>query len=1144
MVPLRLHSDFSLLKAMVPVDRYCEALQARGYKGGAITDFDNGFGWVDFYFAMKKANLKAILGSTLKMSLVDQIKATKLQEFGSSRNAGNAAKGQGLLTLLALSNQGYRNLCLVLTAHSLGRLNPSRLLELQEGLVLMVSPDHPQLESGKDFLSQWNQKNLFFEVHRYEGAPSEDAAVRVSTDLGARCVATQPVYYLNQEDARAHEVMLSIGEGVSLLDEKRPQLPSNDFHLKTSDEFSGLFKDHPEWLEASDEILSRCDFEWKTDEYHIPKFTDVKSPEKFMVEQAHEGLNARLELVRQWAKPEDWDGLLKTYRDRLDEELEIIKKMRFTDYFLVVSDFIKWSKSNGVPVGPGRGSGAGSLVAYCLSITDIDPVRYNLLFERFLNPERISMPDFDVDFCIKGRDRVIDYVRKKYDLPEQEGSLPEERLKVSQIITFGKMKSKAVIRDVGRALGIPYGDVDAIAKLIPNVLNITLKEAFEKEPKFAELRERDPKADELLQIAESLEGMNRHASVHAAGVVIADDILTRYIPLYQGADGVVCSQFEMKGIEKLGLLKFDFLGLRNLTVIQDCIEVIGKPIDLLKINYSDPKVMSELSGGDTTGIFQLESSGMRDVIRRLKPTAFEDIIAIVALYRPGPLEGGMVDDFILRKQGRREVQYDAAVLEPLLKETYGVFVYQEQVMKTANVMAGYSLGEADLLRRAMGKKIASEMAKQRERFVDGATKLGHSADLAQKIFDLMSEFAKYGFNKSHAAAYAMITVQTAYLRTYYPEAFYAALLSSESEDQEKLGQIIRSANHFGIEVLPPHVNFSQTAFSLEDHQGKVAIRFGLSGVKNLGGNVADAIVRERESRGTFKSFQDFFDRAPHSIMNRRQAECLIRSGSLDQMGTTRSTLFASLDSLLNEASAAGKAKAGGQSMLFAAKPKIKTVEEWADRIRLNDEKHLLGAYMSGHPLRSYAALLQSFKTQAISKIKENPPRSRDTEISVAGLISSVKEIFTKKGTKMAFATIEDYEDQIEIVVFSDLYEDKGSLLVNDRLLLVKAQVSTEGEMVKLIARDVSDLAQVSFKELHIQLQQKSHIDRLQAFPEKLKAYPGPIKVKVHIPSDGQVEGVALRQSFVTLNTAFAVQTHPELMAWLASQFGDGALRLE
>lgn len=1131
MIPLRLHSDFSLLKAMVPVEKYCEALLARGYKGAALTDFDNAFGWVDFYFQMKKAGLKPILGSTLSLSFTD-------------KQRGLPEKNLGQVTLLALSKKGYQNLCLILTAYSLKKLTLARLVDLQEDVILMISPDHPHLSAGETFFQRWKKENLFFQIYRYEGAPPEEPAIQMAASLGVECVATNPIYFLNPEDARAHEVVLSIGAGTNLLDDDRPKLPSSDFYLKSADEMMAIFGDHPEWVQATEKILERVTFEWKSDEYHIPQYTDVKDPEKFIIEQAELGLEKRLELVKAWAKPEDFPALEKTYRDRLKEELGIIKKMRFTDYFLVVSDFIKWSKAQNIPVGPGRGSGAGSLAAYCLSIVDIDPVRYNLLFERFLNPERVSMPDFDVDFCIKGRDKVIDYVRKKYDLPETDGSLAEERLKVSQIVTFGKMKSKAVIRDVGRALGMPYGDVDAIARLVPNVLNITLSEAFEKEPQFAQLRERDQKADELLRIAERLEGMNRHCSVHAAGVVIADDVLTKYIPLYEVTDGVVCSQFEMKGIEKLGLLKFDFLGLRNLTVIQECVQLTGKEIPLLEINYSDPKVLGELSSGDTMGVFQLESSGMRDVIRRLKPTVFEDIIAIVALYRPGPLEGGMVDDFILRKQGKKPVVYDSPVLEPILKETYGVFVYQEQVMKTANVMAGFSLGEADLLRRAMGKKIAAEMAKQREKFVEGALKNGHPGDLAQKIFDLMAEFAKYGFNKSHAAAYAMVTVQTAFLKTYYPQAFYAALLSSESGDQEKMGQIIRSASDHDIEVLKPHVNFSQREFSLEVSENVMKVRFGLLGIKNLGENIGATIVDIREKGGAFKSFEDFFKRFPSQLMNKRQAECLIRSGALDDLGGTRATMFASLDSLINEAVAEGKARAGGQATLFASKAKIKVVEEWADKIRLNDEKHLLGTYMTGHPLKSYAALLRSFKTLSTEDIKERPPRSKETEVSVAGIITSVKEIFTKKGTKMAFATIEDRAGAMEVVIFSDLFEEKGGLLVVDRVLLVRAQVSAEGDNVKLLARDLTDLANIEFKELHIRLKRKELVDQLGALPQWVSRFQGPIKVKVQIPVEASVEGTSLKQSHVTMATAFAIQTHPDLMNWLTDTFGEGSLSLQ
>ncbi|MBN8554880.1 MAG: DNA polymerase III subunit alpha [Deltaproteobacteria bacterium] len=1137
MIPLRLHTDFSLLKAMVSVEKYVTALKARGYAGGAITDFDNAFGWVDFYFQMKKAGLKAVLGTTLSLALDGQ--------------TSDRQKSKGNVSFLVLNAEGYQNLCLLLSSYSLQNLTIEKWKERSAGLVMLVSPDHPNLSVDvSPLLEIWPKENLFFEIHRVENGPDEEAAVAAAKKWGAQCVATQPVYFLDPEDWNAHEVMLSIGASTTIADENRPKLVSRDFNLKTREQMEGIFRDRPEWLRASEDILARVKFEWKSDDYHIPKYEDLKKSgfkkiDDLLDEECRKGLEARLELVKTYTPAEKFPALKKVYEDRLKEECEIIHRMRFSDYFLVVADFIRWSKSHDIPVGPGRGSGAGSLAAYCLSIVDIDPVRYTLLFERFLNPERVSMPDFDVDFCIKGRDQVIRYVREKYNLTAQESGKEaiEENLKVAQIITFGKMKSKAVIRDVGRALGIPYQDVDAIAKLIPNILNITLADAYEKEPEFANLRARDPKADELLKIADRLEGLNRHASVHAAGVVIADDILTKYIPLYRGSDQEIVSQFEMKGVEKLGLLKFDFLGLRNLTVIQECIRLTGQEIDLLKINYDDPKVMGELSLGDTVGIFQLESSGMRDVIRRLKPTCLEDIIAIVALYRPGPLEGGMVDDFILRKAGRTPVVYDSPVLEPILKETYGVFVYQEQVMKTANVMAGFSLGEADLLRRAMGKKIASEMAQQREKFVEGAKKLGQSEHLAQKIFDLMSEFAKYGFNKSHAAAYAMITVQTAYLKTYFPEAFFAALLSSESEDIDKLGYIIRAATAGGIEVLSPHVNFSHTDFALEESEDRKKIRYGLSAIKNLGDNVSEAIVKEREENGKFKSFENFFSRAPIQILNKRQAECLIRSGALDGLGATRASLFASLDSLMGNAAADGQAKLVGQKALFASKPKMKIVEEWADRIRLNDEKHLLGTYMTGHPLKAFQALLQSFKTRSIQDLHEKAAPSKDSEISVAGLVISVKEIFTKKGTKMAFFTLEDREASIEVVMFSDLFERKGNLLAKERVLLVKAQVSREGDMTKLLARDISDLSQVQFSELHIRLAQKSHVDRLELFSERVRKYPGAIKVKVHIPVDAAVEGKELRESHVTVETNFEVSTHPELMNWLSSEFGETSLSL-
>ncbi len=1115
----------------MPVEKYCQALVEMGYKGGALTDFHNGFGWVDYYFQMKKLGLKTLLGTTLELSLQEN------------------AKLKGWVTFIALDQQGYENLCLILSAYSMGKLTLTRLTELQKGVLMLVAPDHPHLNgSGDAFLKQWKSENLYLQIYRFEGAKGEAEAVAAADRLKVKCVATQPVYYLKPDDHLAHEVMMGIGEGTTLDDENRPQLPSQDFYLKTPEQMNSLFLDRREWVEESNRIAERVTFEWKIGDYHIPRFTDpdrkhVKKIDERLYEECQKGLKNRLDLARTYTPPEKWAETEKIYRDRLEEEYRIICKMRFSDYFLVVADFIQWSKRNNIPVGPGRGSGAGSLAAYCLDIVDIDPVRYNLLFERFLNPERVSMPDFDVDFCIKGRDRVIEYVRQKYNLTEEEseGRPEEENLKVAQIITFGKMKSKAVIRDVGRVLAIPYGDVDAIAKLVPNVINITLSEAFEKEPEFANVRARDPKADELLKIAERLEGLNRHSSVHAAGVVIADDILTKYVPLHKGSDGEIVSQFEMKGIEKLGLLKFDFLGLRNLTVIQECIQITGEKIDLLRIDYNDPKVMADLATGETVGVFQLESSGMRDVLRKLKPTCLEDIIALVALYRPGPIEGGMIDDFILRKAGRKAVEYDSPVLEPILRETYGVFVYQEQVMKTANVMASYSLGEADLLRRAMGKKIAAEMAKQREKFVAGAVKNGHPEDLAQKIFDLMSEFANYGFNKSHAAAYAMITVQTAYLKTYYPSAFFAALLSSESEDIEKIGIIVRAAGQRDIRVLPPHVNSSLVDFHPEKDG---SVRYGLGSIKNLGQNVAEGILKERELNGEFKDAFDFFKRAPFEVLNKRQAECLVRSGALDNMGATRATLFASLDSLLSAGAAEGKDRAGGQRALFAAKPKFKVVEEWADRIRLNDEKHLLGTYMTGHPLKAYKPLLATFKSTSIVDLHEGAVPSRETEVSVAGLIISFKEIFTKKGTKMAFFTLEDRDGVIEVVVFSDLFARKGALIVNDRILLVKGQVVRENEVTRILARDLSDLSQVPFSELHIRVKNKSLLSHLQKFPDHAKKFPGEVKIKIHIAAEAQVAGAEVRESTVTLTTPYAVQVHPELIGWLEQSFGESALTLQ
>lgn len=1125
MTPLRLHSDFSLLRSMIPVSGYAKTLKSKGYQGGAVTDFDCGFGWVDFSFQMEKAGLKPILGTHIFLEM----------------KPGESQKGP--LTLLVENADGYKNLCKILSTLSMKTLNMEKLLQWRKGLILLIAPTHPQLLIDNPVYETWDPESLFFEAYRYQAAPSEAPVREAAQKSKGRIVATQPVYYLSREDAFAQEVMMCIRDGYKIEDENHPRLPSQDFYLRSAEEMLQLFSDEPDWCQVSDEILSRVDFKFKTDTYYLPEIGEESEVDQLFEQECYKGLEQRLELVREKYPGEDFEKTKAEYERRLQYEIKVIKAMKFPAYFLIVADFIQWSKAQEIPVGPGRGSGAGSLAAYCLSITDIDPIQYNLLFERFLNPERVSLPDFDVDFCIKGRDRVIQYVRDKYNLND-EALATEERLKVAQIITYGKMKSKAVIRDVGRALGMSYQDVDAIAKLVPPVLNITLQEAYEAEPEFQALRERDPKANQLLNVADKLEGLNRHTSVHAAGVVIADKALSEYLPLYETGDNETVVQFEMKAAEKIGLVKFDFLGLRNLTVIKDCIELTGEEIDLLKIDYNDPRVLKEIGTGETTGIFQLESSGMRELIRRLKPSKFEDLVALVALYRPGPLEGGMVDDFILRKHGKKAVEYPVPALKDILEETYGVFVYQEQVMGTANIMAGFSLGEADMLRRAMGKKIAEEMAKQRVKFVEGSKAKGYEEGLSSKIFDLMAEFAKYGFNKSHAAAYAMITFQTAYLKTYYPEAFFAALLSSESEDIEKVGLIIRTAQKRGIHVLPPDVNASLKDFSLEKETNQsVSVRFGLGAVKNLGGNLAQAIVTEREARNVFESVEDFFHRVPASLLNKRQCETLIRSGSLDRLGESRATIFASLEQLTGSAQSADKARKVGQASLFQQKTRLKKMEEWPDRIRLNDEKSLLGTYMTGHPLQTYQAVLKSIDSVSLQKVLDRPVPPREKEVHVAGIISSKKEILTKKGTKMAFFTLEDEDASLEVVVFPDLFSRKADLVNTDRLITVRGQVVRENGSTRILARDLNVISKTDFDDLIVSLKDESMVESLEMLQKQAKMFEGSVSLKIRVPVKKQVFGKDLQESFVMINTPLKVKTSPQLLNWIESQFGEGSIQL-
>lgn len=1034
----------------------------------ALTDYGNLHGSGEFLEKAKAFGIQPILG--LDISVVHgpaAEKSTKYPSYG--------------LVLLAKDLQGLQNLHhLVSLAHLEGfyykpRIDLDMLQKYHEGLIALsgnhfggpakMIQDH-RLDTAEEMIVQY--ANIFGKENYYlelidTGLKIQDTInghlIDLAKKVGVKVVATNDVHYLDQKDSHAHDVMLCIGSGKQLDDPGRLKYQTDEFYFRSVEEMKKKFAGCPEAITNSLEIAERCKLNIKHEGYHMPRFElpAGQTAEMFLTELSKTGLEDRLEkmFIAQSIDPSKQDEIHKKYFDRLDIELDCISKVGFASYFLIVQDFINFAKNNGIPVGPGRGSAAGSIVAYATRITDVDPIPYNLLFERFLNPERISMPDIDVDFCQYRRDEVIKYVSNKYD---GEG-VGEKR--VAQICTFGKLQARAAIRDVGRVLGIPYGDVDRIAKLVPTILNISLQEAFEQEPKFGEIRKKDEKIDELLNIALFLEGMPRHASVHAAGVVISDEKpLVDHLPLMRGQEGEIVTQWDMKGVEKIGLVKLDFLGLKTLTLLQRAVELIkmskGKEIDILYIDMKDPKVFELLSRGDTQGIFQLESSGMRDIVCKLKPSSFEDIVALVALYRPGPLGSGMVDDFINRKHGRTPIVYDLPQLEKILKETYGVILYQEQVMQIASELASYSLGEADLLRRAMGKKIPEEMAKQKDRFLQGARKNNIPEAKAQKIFDLMEKFAGYGFNKSHSAAYALISYQTAYLKTHFPVEFMAACLSIDRSNSDRVVLHLSDCRKQNIKVLPPDINESDLDFKVVEEN----IRFGLAAIKNVGEIAIQSVLEARKKDGGFKDLFDLCKRVELRQVNKKVMEALIKCGALDSMKYKRSQLMINLEKVLDLASKDQKDEKVGQSNLFGGggptKVQMDDSEEWDETQRLRFEKESVGFYISGHPLLKYQYSIDLFGNSRTSELIE---KRNQSIVRMAGIISTLKEISTKKGDRMAFATLEDLQGQTEVIMFPEVYRQSIEMVKSEQPLYVVGKVDVGEEQAKVIAEKVCYLEQ-------------------------------------------------------------------------------------
>jgi len=1121
-VHLHLHSQYSLLDGAIKIPELVKRAHDLQMPAVAVTDHGNMFGAIEFFLEANKVGVKPIVGCELYVAPGSRHDKSGVRVSGEASNH---------LLCLAMNHTGYRNLCrLVSAAYREGfyyrpRVDWELLSEYNEGIIAMsacLGGEVPQLLLNNRFddaLRRSQEIATIFDDGRFylelqenyipEQKIANDGLIEIAQKAGLPLVATNDCHYLTRENAYAHEVLLCIQTGKTMDDKERMRFHNDEFYMKTPQEMAALFTHVPEAVRNTVEIAERCNLELDFKTYHFPQYEKPvdKSLDEVLCEMARKGLDDRLVAIRR-QRPDFSADDEQRYRERLEIELDCIRSMGFPGYLLIVADFINWAKDHDVPVGPGRGSAAGSLVCYAIRITDIDPLPYNLLFERFLNPERVSMPDIDVDFCIYGRERVIDYVRQKYGAPN-----------TAQIITFGTMLAKGVIRDVGRALNMPYGDVDKVAKLVPGTLGITLKEAYQQEPKLKELVEKDPKVKQLWPIALALEGLTRHASTHAAGVVVTPEPLPEYLPLYTDPkSGGQVTQYAMSYVEKIGLVKFDFLGLKNLTVIDNAVRLIRAEKDpqfnIATLPYDDAESYKLLQAGNTTGVFQLESGGMKELLIKLKPSCFEDIIAVCALYRPGPLGSGMVDDFIQRKHGKKKITYDFPQLEPILKDTYGVIVYQEQVMQIAQVLAGYSLGGADLLRRAMGKKKPEEMAKQKEIFLDGAKKGGIDLKKAEGVFDLMAKFAEYGFNKSHSAAYALVAYQTAWLKAHYPVEFMAALLTEDMENTDKVIKNIAEVRSMGIEVLPPDINASDRTFTVHD----ASIRFGLGAVKGVGAAALESVIEARQEQ-PYANLTDFCERVDLRKVNRRVVEALVKCGAFDSLGGHRAQYMAALDEAMEIGQKLQKEKESGQVSLFGTEEIVVSaqgngygtlpeVPEWQENVLLGFEKEAIGFYITGHPLARHSDAIRRFATCDTASLSE---RSDRETVRICGLVVGLSEKMTKKGDRMAILNLEDLSGSVEVVVFPDAYRECAEILASEEPLLITGALEIGEERCQVKATEVVLLAEVKSSQtrrVHVRLTTPGlDIDQFRALRGVLLRHRGDCEVLLHVEIPNRSETV-------------------------------------
>jgi len=1168
---LHLHTQYSLLDGAIRVNDLFPKVLELGMKTVAATDHGNMYGAVDLYSAAKKHGVKLIFGCETYVAASDRKDRTNRRSYH--------------MVLLAKNEVGYKNLSYlnsmgflegfyynpridkeILREHSEGLIGLSACLGGEVAQTLLKRGVKAAEEVALEYKDIFAPGDFYLELMD-NGEPDQytinDEYRTMGPRLGIPLVATNDCHYVEKGDARAQEILMSIQSGKTISDENRLRHREAAYYIKPASVMDKAFHDLPEVMENAAKIAAQCNVELPLDQtYYLPnyKIPPGHTLESYLEEVAMKGLERRF--AQKKARGEAFDP--DEYRTRVKYELGVINSMGFPGYFLIVWDFINWAKEHGIPVGPGRGSGAGSCVAYAMTITDIDPLPYKLLFERFLNPERVSMPDFDIDFCMDRRDEVIKYVQEHYG-----------RERVGQIATFHQLKARGVIRDISRVMELPYADADKLAKLVPEPVagkSPPVKEAIQQEPELKKLYESDARTREILDIASSLEGLNRHAGMHAAGVVISEEPLWNYVPCCRGQNGEIVTQFDMRNAERVGLVKFDFLGLKTLTVIATAVKLVNEQreaageelLDMSLVPMDDSEVYKLISRGDTTGVFQLESSGFREILKKLKPDNIEDIVAAVALYRPGPLEGGMVDDFIERKHGRKMVEYPHPDLEEALKDTYGVIVYQEQVMQISQIMAGYSLGRADLLRRAMGKKKKEVMDQEKVGFLKGAKERGYDAKTAESVFDLMAFFAGYGFNRSHSAAYANITYQTAWLKCHYPHEFMAGLMSCDADNTDNIVKFIGEARSMGLTVERPDVNESSDDFTVIPREGGEAgdkvIRFGLGAVKGVGHGAVEAVLDARNQDGAFKSLYDFSNRVDLSRVNKRVLEALIKSGAFDTIATGkghhRAQLLASIDLAVESGQRAQKDRRSGQTSLFGllgAEEQEQSsimgesyaeVEEWTPKQLLAFEKESLGFYISGHPLDRYRGDLSRYATATTADFHEL--RKQAGPHAIGGVVAGYRERPTRRGDgKIAFFQLEDLHGQLEVVVFPKTFEKVRAILVSDEPLLCSGKVVDEGEGEqhewKMLLEDATPLAELrSTKTTRVEI--NLNVDRLTK--EQVEALRGILEgqrgscstiLRLNIPHRST--------AVIALGDSYNVAPTDELLLKLERLFGDRVANL-